>query len=302
MNPSLPPLSRPDPRDAARTLVLPRLRTFNRWGIRGTLVLTPLLFVAVFFAMRHVASVERGLTSLRDDSARIMVYETLPGDELRVALYAGADLVRFSIHAYGRSLLSAGRPTATLLVTGGGSGGMPQELITVKLLGTSQRLVAEEPWLSVGDPAPVNVAPAGTGDITLKLVALDGAEGILVRCYQRVHPSSPPAEATGETPLHHAAALDGLADLWGDAVAALPPAARDSHELFRWVRAVPTRGAKGYVRAHPLFHTIAPPRAVAPLSDRRVGSVVVTPGQRLWVTPHGPTEMRVIADQSTVTC
>ncbi|MEO6420381.1 MAG: hypothetical protein ABIP39_13275, partial [Polyangiaceae bacterium] len=143
--------------------------------------------IGLLFAVREIARIERTLTAEGALARRVVVYEVLPGKEFRVPMEPDTEVFRFVVHLLRRGPISPESHLVKMAVTVRGANGSRIEDLTFAAPWTTERVKPEDPGIVVGDPVGVNVEVTGlgTGDVTLALKDVEGADGLLVRVYRR---------------------------------------------------------------------------------------------------------------------
>jgi hypothetical protein len=151
---------------------------------RVVLLVLPLVFgLALVGAVRATSGFERRIASDQAESARVITYVADPGAPVHVPLQLDAEVVRVVVHAYWHGALAPSRHAVKVSISVRGG----VQVLAFDAPGTATRASAETGDVQVGDPIALNVdvPPGGPGDLTLLLDSIDGADGILLRAYER---------------------------------------------------------------------------------------------------------------------
>jgi hypothetical protein len=241
--------------------------------------------LGLVFAVREVSRTERALAAEGAKAVRVVMYELAPGAEFRVPIEPDTDVFRVVVHATRRgSLAREGHPVRLNVALHGTLASRTEELV-VKAPGSTERVTPEDRGLTVGDPIGVNidVNGVGTGDLTLSLASIEGADRLLVRVYRReaVHAFDAIRRQTtiDGTKREHLARRAGELD-WLD----LEPSEQATLVGARW-RKVGALGDSSVVSRAVALAPARPSRAT--VDEFTLGTLVVRPTERASIVAHG---------------
>jgi hypothetical protein len=142
---------------------------------------------SIAFSLREVARGERALAAQSTRAARIVTYSLSPGEQLRVPIEPATDVLRVVMHALRASTLAPAPHAVRMTASIHGTAVTRTETLTFSAPGTQGRAKLEQADGVVGDPVAVNidVRGVGVGELTLRLEALEGADGLQLRLYRR---------------------------------------------------------------------------------------------------------------------
>jgi len=235
---------------------------------RMLVVLLPVLVLCGFVSVRATARHERVLIEDQAAARRLVTHLLTPDNELDVPVEPGTDVLRIVVHAYRRGMLGLGPHRVLGELGPAGALGPNDGHFDVSAPGPTSRVVPEDHELSVGDPVAFNVyvREATVRSLTLKLISVSDADGVLVRLYRRqavdgVDAVQSPARL-GEVKRERLARRAGELDF-----ADLEMSDRSTLVDARWRRVAPIQGEGR--RTTPLVIALAPreprtePQAVA---------------------------------------
>lgn len=256
----------------------------RRWLLVAS---TLALGLGLVFAVREVSKTERALAAEGAKAVRVVMYELAPGAEFRVPIEPDTDVFRVVVHATRRGSLAREGHAVRLNVALHGTLASRSEELVVTAPGSTERVTPEDRDLTVGDPLGLNidVNGVGTGDLTLSLASIEGADRLLVRVYRReaVHAFDAIRRQTtiDVAKREHLARRAGELD-WLD----LEPSEQAALVGARWHKV----GALGDSSVVSRAVTLAPARPSRATADEfTLGTLVVRPTERASVVAHGPT-------------
>ena len=265
-----------------------RTRRF-RWSI----FLLPIIAFVVVVSVRAVGQSERVLAQEGARAARVLVYQVDKGQDVRLPIEPGTDVVRLVFHAIRQQTLGAQSHAARFHVTATGSLGSRSDELLVPLPGTTDRVAPEDQGLVAGDPAAVNidVHALGSGELRLHLDDVQMADGVLLRAYRRdalegvdiLRRTSKVDDKRGEQLARRAGEVD-----WID----IDDSEQQAILGARWrkITATLANGGDLPVRAIALAPALA---GVASADDERTTSVLeLRAGEKSAVVAHGKTSVR----------
>ncbi|WP_394833959.1 hypothetical protein LVJ94_46385 [Pendulispora rubella] len=288
---------------ATQTLELviePQIRRFPVHRYRGAALGVLILGIAAFFAVREIAQMEPLLAAQGSNAVRAVLYELPNGGELRVPIEPGTDVVRFVAHAYRRGDLSLSPRVVHLVVSGRGEHAARTEELHLEAPGLCSRVTPEESALQVGDPMPfeIDVHDLGVGELSVKLVTVDGADGLLARAYRREQLSN--AEAAIRDAALARSRKDELArsawELGWDDLTALE---REAILRTRWHKLGALRGATHELRSASVVMSPPPRREIVARRDELLGRVPLHGDERIALRLHPGARLRVASEEST---
>jgi hypothetical protein len=137
------------------------------------------LLLVLWACARCLAHREGALLDEENHSTRLVTYALLPGESLRLPVTPGTEVIRVVAHAFRHGRLAAANHRVAWQLGAGST-------LEVSAPGATEQARAEEPGLTVGDPVAFNVdAREQEPEISLKLVSVADAEGMLIRIYRR---------------------------------------------------------------------------------------------------------------------
>jgi hypothetical protein len=260
---------------------------------RWSFLLLPVMAFFVVVAVREVGLSERALASEGSRSARVLVYEIAPHDDVRLPIEPGTDVVRLVFHALKRGTLAPQPHLARFRVTAKGSEGERTDDLLVPLPGTSDRVAPEDKDLVAGDPAAVNidVHALGTGELRLHFDDVQLADGILLRAYRRdalqgvdlLRRTGKIDDARGEQLARRAGEVD-----WID----IDPSEQTAILGARWRKITATQANGGDLPVRALALAPAPPAAVNADDERTTSVLELRDGEKSAVIAHGKASVR----------
>jgi hypothetical protein len=278
----------------------PQIRRFAARLYIGAAIAVALLALASLVAVRELAVIEPMLAAEGAHAARALVYELPVGAELHVPIEPQTDVLRFVIHAYGKSDLDLTPHPAKLVLDLHGARASRTEELRADLPGLRSRVTPENPTIGVGDPMSidVDVHDIGVGELIVKLAEISRAEGLFVRAYRREQLSE--AEATiREAALDRTKKNDLARWSWELGWDELTPAERVALLRARWKRIGALRGASKDLRSTTIAIAPRPPREPPPVREEMLGRLAVRGDERIAMLVHGGVKVRFVSDEAT---
>ena len=267
--------------------------------IGGASVVVLLTLVAIV-AVRELAVIEPMLAAEGANAARTVVYELPSGGELHVPIEPRTDVLRFVIHAFGKSDMALTPHAAKLVLELRGARGARTEEVNADLPGLRSRVTPETAEVGVGDPIPVelDVHEIGVGELVVKLAEIAGADGVLVRAYRREQLSE--SEATLRDTLLDRPKKDELArSAWELGWDDLTPAERAALLRARWRKVGALRGSSTDLRSMTVALLPQSPRNAAPEREEMLGRVALRGDERIAMILRPATRGRLVSDEAT---
>jgi len=180
-----------------------------------------------------------------------------------------------------------------------GTTGRRVEDVTVDVPGQQTRVSSDEPGLSIGDPVGIDfdVHDVGAGELTVRVVDVDAADGLLVRMYRREALSAGQARARDrvlDLPRKNHLARWTWELAWDEA----SPEEQQAILMDRWRRVGALRGAGHDLRS--IAVALVPPAAEsrAPRVDESLGGTTLRGDERLGFLVHKNSAVRISSDLS----
>ena len=287
---------------ATAALVLePRVRHFAGRSYIGAALGVALLALGALLAVRELAVIEPMLAAEGAHAARTVVYELPVGAELHIPIEPSSDVLRFVVHAYGRPDLALTPHPARIQLDARGDRGSRSEELRADLPGLRSRVTPEDAALQVGDPIPfeVDVHDLGVGELVVKITAIDGAAGLLVRAYRREQLT----EAEGiirEAALDRPKKDDVARWTWELGWDELTAAERVAVLRARWHKVGALRGLAQDLRSITVAIAPATPREVVARREDLLGRIPLRGDERIAVLVHVGTKVRFVSDEATM--
>jgi len=279
----------------------PQVRRFAA----GTYIAAALAVIALalgaLVAVRELAVIEPILAAEGIHAARAVVYELPVGAELHVPIEPRTDVLRFVVHAYGRTDMPLTPHAAKLMLAFRGDRSSRIEELVPELPGVRARVTPEDLAIAVGDPlaVEVDVHDVGVGELVLKLAEIAAADGLFVRAYRREQLSE--AEASLRDTALDRAKKDELARwTWELGWDELTPPERASVLRARWKRIGVLRGASADLRSRTIAIAPPPTRDTRPAREELLGRVALRGDERVALLVHGNVRVRYVSDEATV--
>ena len=287
---------------ATAALVLePRVRHFAGRSYIGAALGVALLALGALLAVRELAVIEPMLAAEGAHAARAVVYELPVGAELHIPIEPSSDVLRFVVHAYGRPDLALTPHPARIQLDARGDRGSRSEELRADLPGLRSRVTPEDAALQVGDPVPfeVDVHDLGVGELVVKITAIDGAAGLLVRAYRREQLT----EAEGiirEAALDRPKKDDVARWTWELGWDELTAAERVAVLRARWHKVGALRGLAQDLRSITVAIAPATPREVVARREDLLGRIPLRGDERIAILVHVGTKVRFVSDEATM--
>ena len=172
-------------RDAPLAVMPPPLRRKAK-HVR-LLWIAPLLLSPFMYLSVQALSGTQDALAIQVQRSRVVTYALERRAGLTFPIEPNTDVMRFVARAFSRKGLRPAPHAARIVFEIRGSARTRSESVAVPLSGLVQHANAEDPELSVGDASPINidVHDSGEGTLTLTLVDVGDADGLLVRAYGR---------------------------------------------------------------------------------------------------------------------
>jgi hypothetical protein len=137
------------------------------------------LLLVLWACARFLAHRQGALLDDENHSTRLVTYALIPGESLRLPVTPGTEVIRVVAYAFRHGPLGAGEHRVAWQFGAGST-------LEVSAPGATEHARAEERGLTVGDPVAFNIdAREQEPEISLRLVSVADAEGMLIRIYRR---------------------------------------------------------------------------------------------------------------------
>lgn len=285
----------------AELVLAPRVRRFAARAYVGAAGVVLVLVLIAIGAVHYLSVVEPMLAAEGTNAARAIAYELPVGRELHVPIEPHTDLLRFIVHAYGKSDMPLTPHPARLELAINGANKQRTEDVRAEVPGLRSRVTPESPATGVGDPIAfeVDVHDAGVGEVIVKLADIQNASGLLVRAYRREQLSD--AEVALRNTALDRTKKDELARwTWELGWDELGPAERLALLQARWRRVGALRGASTDLRSTTIAVAPPPPHESPPVREELLGRVALRGDERVALVLRPHTEVRFISDEATV--
>jgi hypothetical protein len=271
--------------------------------VLGAMLAIPVAALALGTLVREVSRIEKTLAAEGETAVRVVVYEMVPGDDLRILVEPTSEVLRVVVHAVRRGGELSPMPHATELRTAWTteSGDAQSETFHLEVPGARTRVTPEEPELSVGDPTgfDVSVARRGASEVTVNLASLADADALLVRVYRR-------DAVNGEELARRARAVPPelrahMAELsWEPDFADLDTPEQRAILGARWRKMPAARGSRP-TRTHAIALSAPPPPPPPSSRENLLGFLEVRKDESAAVLVQRAAKVHVAADDPSVT-